>query len=167
MLLFFSGYCIGGEGDASFLFLLSCLRVEALSMNLVCSPVRFSFRVGGPTVSAGFSFWSLVGVLVMADLMLGQACDDGGRYTTMTTSHAASNSWRPRLSSWLGSSPGRSGSSQTPAVHQDSWKLGRIEDLETFASNSSFFRVLCATFGSWRLCSAVFVVLFSFFKGFL
>ena len=167
LLHFFSGDCIAGEVSVSSLFLLSCERVESLGMYLVCSPVCFFFRVGSSSANSGISFRSLVPAPVMAESMLGQGFDNGGRYTPTTSSHAASKSWRPRSSFWLGSSPGRSGSSQTPAVHQDSWKLGRIEDLETFASNSSFFRVLCFSFSPWKLCFAVCVVFSSFFKGLL
>jgi len=155
------------EATEWILFLLSSERVESLGMDLVCSPVCFFFRVSSSAASDGFSFRSLMSAPVMADWMLGQGLDDGGRYTTTSTSHAASKSWRPRSSFWLGSSPGRNGSSPTPAAQQDSWMLGWAEGLGIFVSNSTFVRVLCVSFSPWRLCFAVCVVFSSFFKGLL
>ena len=167
LLHFFSGDCIAGEVSVSSLFLLSCERVESLGMDLVCSPMCFFFRVGGSSANSGISFWSLVPAPVMAESMLVQGFDNGGRYTPMTSSHAASKSWRPHSSSWLGSAPGRSGSSPTPAVQQGSQELGSTKDLGTFRSNSSFSRVLCVSFNPCRMCVVVCVVFSFFFRGLL
>ena len=160
-LLFFGGVvAVAVATDVeglSFGFLL----LLVLGLEMRCSPVSFYFRVGGSVAGCGASFRSPVSV--MADL-LGEGFGDGGRCTT-TSSHAATNCWRPRSESSRSSPLGTSGSSPTPAGVRDPWKPGGANGPGTSFSNSFLFRVFCVIFRPWSLCSEVLDVISGFSRG--